>query len=190
MRYRIDIKPPQELAQELEDYLESIGPDVIRPLMLSPHCTIMGLHAHHEDEAGIIAAVRDIAANMAPFMLTTGGFDLFSDNGGRKNIFVLKLSGPGFQNLHKEVIEALREFIDWGDYREGDRQDAIWRKYGSSFYGEKFNPHVSMAKVKAERVRVGEELAGREWPVASIGVARREDDGWKTIIEFSLAANR
>lgn len=189
MRYLVQIDPPRELVGKLRLFVDSLGGAVQKRRIDRPHITVMGLHVHPENEQRLLAAVKHISAQAAPFTMTTSSTDLFAnDDGVTCDVLVLGLKSLDFQDLHVRVIEALADLINWEEsYRyEGltPDQQAAYRAYGCPFYGPLFNPHISIAAVSG--IHPDGRFAGFRWQVSALSVLKREEKGWVRIAEFPL----
>ena len=191
MKYLVHVRPPHELVEKMDSLLD-ITPVVERYLRL-PHCTIMRLHSHSKNERRIIDEVRALAAGTDEFPLFTDELDLYSGSDGvSRTILNLKLQrSDALYGFHQLCITALVKYIDWSEARSALRvvpDNDTWRRYGDSFYGEAFAPHITLAKIDPAAFAAldAHQLAGFAWRVKTIYISRRDQRGWTTIAELPL----
>lgn len=191
MKYLVHVRPPHELVEKMDSLLAGL-PLVERYLRL-PHCTVMRVRSSMRNERRILDDVRLLAQQTPVFPLFADEIDLYSEgDAASRTIMCLKLQrSEALYEFHLACLAALVKYIDWDETRNALRvvpDNETWRKYGDSFYGEAFAPHITLAKIVPSTMDSLDkrQFAGFAWRVGTIYVSRRDPRGWTTIGEFAL----
>jgi len=75
--------------------------------------------------------------------------------------------------LHKEIVAVVRNYADAGF-------DEIARQY----FGDKYNPHLTISKSTSEFDRNSNGLIGRKDKIAKYTLAKKGDRSWREIKDF------
>ncbi len=131
------------------------------------HSTLCVFYMEPEQENNLVTDLSQIRFN--PFEIGTLGFDDFD-----KDSLVLKLSrSDELLQLHKNVVSVARNYAS-------EDFDAIARQY----FGDNYNPHLTISKSSSGFDRTSKELIGREDIIVRYSLAKKEDGLWKEIQDF------
>ena len=113
----------------------------------------------------------------------------------RKNLVVLPRLSAELQQLHKEVINISRQFIYWKEtpslsgfpVPQDVERKAAYQRYGSPYFGQFYNPHLSLGEVKPglEELLWKPSFLGYEWLVKEFYLLKK-DGTWKEVRRFTL----
>jgi len=191
MKYLVHLRPPIAFSNRVDVFRERIIGYITGIPGQILHCTLMAPYAKKEDEEEILWGLDNIRGE--PFDIETGRMELFD----KSSLVIRMKEHPGLIDLHQKVIDSLNGFVDHDEtpgldraYADDEQRVAVYNQYGSPYYGEFFNPHMTIAAVNPLIIRPGlfdEGLfAGRRWIVDSFYISRKEGGGWKTVRRFLL----
>jgi 2'-5' RNA ligase len=189
MKYLVYIRPSQELIKKLTDFRSQFRESLIEQPTNSSHVTIMTSRFKEQEQDNIQYELQQI--NYSPFDLTISGFDYFNEDK-----FVLRIDSKKLKELHEETIESLRKYIDRSNltrihpnFKTDDDRISVYKKYGSPYYGQFFNPHLTAGKMKSDRIedykKSLEGLIGYKWKAKEFLLSRKEE-GWKLVETYPL----
>lgn len=131
------------------------------------HSTLCFFHMEPEHENKLVTDLSQI--NFNPFEIETLGFDDFD-----KDSLVLKLSRSNeLLQLHKGIVSVVRNYAD-------SEFDAIAKQY----FGDNYNPHLTVSKSSAQFDRTSKELIGQKDRIARYTLAKKLDGNWKEMQDF------
>jgi len=161
MKYLTYFRPNEELSDLIlrQNHLELPGSGL--------HSTLCFFYMESEHENKLISDLSQISFN--PFEIETLAFDDFD-----KDSLVLKLSrSKELLQLHKGIVAVVRDYT----YEEFD---AIAKQY----FGDNYNPHLTISKSSSGFDRSSKELIGRKDRIARYTLAKKEDGAWKEMQDF------
>jgi len=131
------------------------------------HSTLCFFCMEPEREPNLVADLSQISFN--PFEVETLGFDDFDEDS-----LVLKLSrSDELLQLHNGIVSVVRNYAD-------AKFDAIAKQY----FGDTYNPHLTISKSSSQFDRTSKELIGRKIRIARYTLAKKIDENWKEIQDF------
>ncbi|MBI2673271.1 2'-5' RNA ligase family protein [Candidatus Woesearchaeota archaeon] len=161
MKYLAYFRPNEELSDLIlrQNHLVLPGSGL--------HSTLCVFYMEHEQEKELVSDLSQISFN--PFEIETLGLDDFD-----KDSLVLRLSrSDELLQLHKRIVRAVRNYAD-------AEFDAIARQY----FGDNYNPHLTISKSSSEFDRTSKGLIGRKDIITRYSLAKKLDEGWKEIQNF------
>lgn len=182
MKYVVHLEPDKEYTTMLAGFQRGIKPYINKLPSLGPHCTVMSLYS--SDEQGIMDKLAGI--RLEPFRAVSGSMDMFNPDA-----LVIRLErSPQILRLHNDVIGALSGLIDWKETpplegRYTYNMAESFERYGRAYYGEDYNPHVTVAHVTEpllDKLDTG-MFKGKGFDVKGFVLSRKED-AWKEIARF------
>lgn len=193
MKYLIHLRPSEDLKDKLLSYREDIKEDVTSVSSNVLHTTLMRVYSSQEKE--LVSRLERFSYDA--FEACASGLETISDYDS--NILVLTLEKkPSIELLHWRVIESLRDLIDHEEATKTSKayqamlemddvgRMYVYKDYGSPFYAEFYNPHITIARVK-QGFEFDKELFKEEtWEVDSYYLSRKKDDVWEDLEEFRL----
>lgn len=187
MKYLVYFAPSEDFLIARDSLREIIRKDIISIPSSMPHCTVMCLYVQEEREAEVIQALEDVVVK--PFSVNVEELAVFdADN---TKYLVARLSRPReLYRLHIDVIQRLSRFFNdrelpklSGDF--SDVQRFVHNRFGSPFYAQFYNPHVTVAEVKCKPDI--DRLVGLEWSVSDFCLAKRLPGGWQKLRNYAAA---
>jgi len=134
---------------------------------LGLHSTLCFFYMEPRQEGKLVSDLSKIRFN--PFEIETKDFDDFN-----KDSLVLKLScSDELLQLHKEIVAVARNYAN-------SEFDVIARQY----FGDNYNPHLTISKSSSGFDRVSKELIGRKDIIARYSLAKKLGGTWKEIQTF------
>ena len=188
MKYVFHLIPPQELCSALDSFNKRLGAVIIKPTKLY-HCTLMTARLAPSSESAVAKTLETIA--FPPFKIKTGSLEMFGDFG--ENTLALRLEpNAALAKLHYQIINAIAPHIVWEETPklspefEGDAvRKQVYTKYGSQFYAQFYNPHISLGIVQAEALAGIDKavLSGKTAMIEQFYFSRKQKD-WKMLRQF------
>ena len=128
------------------------------------HSTLCVFYMEPEQENDLVTDLSKIKFD--PFEIETLGFDDFD-----KDSLVLRLSrSDELLQLHKGIVTVVRNYANAGF-------DTIAKQY----FGDDYNPHLTISKSSSGFDRNSKELNGRKDIIARYSLAKKLDGIWKEI---------
>ncbi len=221
MKYLVYLRPPETLSHLLHSFRERIQDYLLDTPGSGDHCTLMTNRFQERDEEPLVRSLVGIAQAQAPFSLTLEKLAFFEETNRKtretpetkktqKTLVVLPRYSEALQQLHQEVIDISRHFIYWeatSSFRSlpplppSEQSELVARRethnrYGSPYFGQFYNPHLSIGEVKPELdgsklealVGVPRKLPflGYEWQVQEFYLARKDGGKWREVRRFEL----
>ncbi len=215
MKYLVYLRPPETLSHLLHSFRESIQDYLLEGPGVGDHCPLMVNRFQEKDEDPLIRSLAGIAQAQEPFSLTLEKLALFKETDKKtkeikRTLVVLPHPSDILQQLHQEVIDISRHFIYWKEMpsfrqfpflQHPERKEVIARKeahqrYGSPYFGQFYNPHLSIGEVKPEldgsklEALVGGSrklpFLGYEWRVQEFYLVKKNGGEWKEVRRFEL----
>ncbi|MBI2125193.1 2'-5' RNA ligase family protein [Candidatus Woesearchaeota archaeon] len=186
MKYLVHLCPPTDFSERVLAYRDRIKDYIASVSKNALHCTLMTFPGAEDREADIVSALEDNI--QTPFQVSIQSLDLFDESS-----LVLKLQkSPEISQLHQNVIAALRGFVDRSQtfLPPGDENDPervkLFATYGSPFYAQFYNPHLSIAQVRAipPDLDLG-FFQNLDWKVTEMYLSKKEKE-WKTVKVFQF----
>jgi hypothetical protein len=104
-----------------------------------------------------------------PFEIETLAFEDFDEDS-----LVLKLSrSEELLQLHKRIVALVRNYADV-------EFDTISKQY----FGDKYNPHLTISKSSSKFDRTSKELIGKKDRITRYTLARKVNGTWKEMQDF------
>ncbi|PIN73751.1 hypothetical protein COV20_06040 [Candidatus Woesearchaeota archaeon CG10_big_fil_rev_8_21_14_0_10_45_16] len=131
------------------------------------HSTLCFFYMEPGHENKLVMDLSQI--NFNPFEFETLGFDDFD-----KDSLVLKLSrSDELLQLHSGIVSVVKNYAD-------SEFDAIAKQY----FGDNYNPHLTISKSSSQFDRTSKELIGRKNRIAKYTLAKKVDGNWKEMQDF------
>ena len=185
MKYLVHLCPPSEVADKVLSYRERISNYITAVSKNVLHCTLMTFPADPKHEGDIISALEGLQPRSFPVGIKS--LDLFDENS-----VVLRLQSEGLYSLHQKVIDALRGFVDRSQtslppgYETDPERVSIYNEYGSPYYAQFYNPHISVAQVLPPIPELDQNFfKDVDWKVTELYLSRKEKE-WKIVKTFPL----
>jgi len=161
MKYLAYFRPNEELSDLILRQKNIVLPSS------GLHSTLCVFYTEHKHENMLINDLSQI--NFNSFEIETLAFDNFD-----KNYLVLKLSrSEELLQLHKGIVSVVRNYVDT-DF------DVIAKQY----FGDNYNPHLTISKSSSGFDRISKELIGRKDRITTYTLAKKINGIWKEIQEF------
>lgn len=183
MKYLVHLRPPQPIIEYVETYRRSIQPNIASVSSNALHCTLMSARFHESDEPVLVQALETVLTS--PFSLEMGGLDRFE-----KDSLVTRIQPHDLlMRLHLDVIEKLRPFIKWDEMRklpsefQGDAErERIYQTYGSPFYAQFYQPHISLCHVKSDfTLPASSPLTRQTFQASELWLSKKKEENWETV---------
>jgi 2'-5' RNA ligase len=161
MKYLAYFRPNEELSNLIsrQNHLELPGSGL--------HSTLCFFHMEPEYESKLVSGLSQMKFN--PFEIETLALDDFD-----KNSLVLKLfRSEELLQLHKGIVAVVRNYAD-------AEFDAIAKEY----FGDNYNPHLTISKSSSKFDKTSKELIGRKDRIARYTLAKKADGIWKEMQDF------
>lgn len=164
MKYLVYFRPNGELSDLIlrQNYL--VLPDS------GLHSTLCIFYMGPEQEEGLVSDLFKIRFN--PFEIETQDFDDFD-----KDSLVLRLSRPDtLLQLHKGIVAVVQNYAD-----------SEFDKIAMRYFGNNYNPHLTISKSSSSFDRTSKELLGRKDIISRYHLAKKLDGTWKEVQDFYSA---
>ena len=194
MKYLAYFKPSDEFLKIAQAYVESLGDNVSKNLIGSGHCTVMYAVLKEENESEIVRDFKIIApaASRETKIKCLERFD--------EGSLVAKLDDTSgyLRRMHYSVIQTLSEFLDREylqntnlipeKYRSDKSRMIEYKKWGSIYAGEHYNPHITLCRLKNNgKANLRKKPFRRiEWVTDKIFLAKRVSGEWADITNVEL----
>lgn len=188
MKYLAHLRPPKEVSDQIESYRESFSNYCLSKKSSNiPHITLMALYASEENEPQIIDDLKEIS--WFSFYLKTGDLDIFDENS-----LVLKVcENRPLRQLHTEIIESLKKYIDWSENPDKDNFDDDSKKisyaeYGNPHYGQFYSPHITIGKANEDIFDTDKFYKKHKpqgtWTVNEFYLSKKVNGNWRHVEKF------
>ena len=186
MKYLVHAKPPKEISDCIAMYRAEFATYVTKISKNDSHTTLMAIQVMPSNEKKVVTALDELDWN--EFETESENLDLFDETS-----LVIRLKKTNdLMGFHRMIIEALKGYIHWDETPKFDGDESkrkTYEVYGSPFYADFYNPHITVAHVNPEILRDKNfdrnYFKGRGWRVFEFYLSRREADSWKTVRKFS-----
>jgi len=157
MKYLAYFLPSEELSSKINKYKRT------ETSTIGIHTTLYLFHADEKEERKIIKDLEKI--RFKNFDVITTSLDNFGED-----ITVLRLSKPKeLQILHEGIIRTCNP------YSFGEQ---------SPYFGENYNPHISLSKNSNRENTIFEDLLGISYSLHSFNLAKKSEGIFKKVAEF------
>ena len=171
------------LPDRVEEFVRAQGEllgDNVKRVPDPLHSTLYVMNAPRD----IASAASRILARVSapPLEYRTTRYDLFGD------AFVMRCEKTGaIEAAHFAVLDALKDFPkETLTLGETEEDHARSRLYGSHFFGDSFNPHVTIARVH-DPLELPSDPDTLCWRTNRFVFARKNESGWETLAEYDLS---
>lgn len=188
MKYLVHLRPPQPIIESVEAYRKKIQPSIASVSDNILHCTLMLARFHEGDEKTLIRTLDTVSGS--PLSLEIGGFDLFE----RDSLVARIQPRKALAQVHLQVIEKLRGYIQWDEigellpeFEHDSERRRVYETYGSPFYAQFYQPHISLAHVKPDfSIPISSFLTGQTFEVSEFYLSKKKEGSWQTLHSFHL----
>lgn len=191
MKYVALIRPPEEFDKYADDCRKRFAQHVDREPSLGSHCTLLTVLIPETAEKQLVCDLGKVVEGQFPAKLT-GELDLFDDMG-----LVARLDrSQELHHLHAEVIERMRNYIDWAEtgmlqetYANNPRRATVFQRYGSPYCAEFYNPHITIARLKnsilSESPLIQKtKIAKYSWSVQDFDLVKKKNGVYHLVRKF------
>jgi hypothetical protein len=198
MKYVALLRPLDDFKDYTRNISRRYGKYIAKYPALDHHCTLMAVRAQESTEEQLVKDLETVTQEQFPAELT-GELDLFD---GMALVARVKKS-PWLRNLHKQVIDRMKNYVDWAEtgrlpdqYAANPERARIFRTYGSAYCAELYNPHVSIAELKPEILKdehliqnkklVMNSILSYGWQAMEFELVKKQDGDWRLVRRFQL----
>ncbi len=188
MKYLVHIRPPKEVSDLIFRYRKSLAGYLKRVSRSGPHITLMTIYASIKREKEIVKSLEELS--WQEFYVKTDDLELFKV-GDENSLFLRLKKNPVLTGLHLKVIEALKGYIKWGetpDFTEEESRSKVYSTYGSPYYAEFYNPHISIGLVRPEIINDSRfdasHFRSNRWTIAEFYLSSNKSHEWETVGKF------
>lgn len=136
------------------------------------HSTLCVFRMAPDKEPALISDLSKVRFD--PFEVATKEFTDFDDD-----CLVLKISlSDELLRLHKSIVSFVRKYADEG-----------FEEVRQRYFGDKYNPHLTISTPSSGFDRNSRELIGRTDTITKFYLARKLDEKWEERIAFYSSAD-
>lgn len=187
MKYLVHLRPSREFSDLVQSYRVMFSSHITKISKNVLHTTLMTIYMNLNDEEKVIHTLEGLT--LSKFNVEMENLDLFDEN----SLVARLRKNHDLTGVHIKVIDALKKYINREENPEfhGDKnRRATYEEYGSPYYAEFYNPHLTIAHVNPEIFGYisfnPDYFKGKGWLVSEFYLSKKESDGWKTVRKLSL----
>jgi 2'-5' RNA ligase len=187
MKYLVHLRPSNEFSGLVHEYRYEFAGCLTKVSKNVLHTTLMTVYLNPADEEKVIRILEGLT--WEAFDAEAENLDMFDES----SLAIRIKRTYDLMALHNQVIESLRKCINWAEtprFSADDNRKAIYERFGSPYYAEFYNPHLTIAQVNPAILSDSSfdpaYFRGKGWKVSEFYLSRREPDRWETIRKFAV----